>query len=112
MQFLHDGEWIDVPDAAVDLIRASERERVVQKVKALPYWFSRDSCISVIRNDSNPCSEIPTPELAYREGYEQGRKDQANTCILCGKQFTGVPHINCMDSMYGTTAHSNWTNNV
>ena len=35
MQFLHEGQWVDVPEHIVDLIRRDERAKARQRVEAL-----------------------------------------------------------------------------
>lgn len=47
-------------------------DEAVQRVEALTYNQSRDMAviIAAIKGDTNPCSEIPTPKLAYRNGEQ------------------------------------------
>jgi len=47
----------------------------IERVEGLPLlghalapFVRRDAVIAAIKGDSNPCAEIPTPKLAYREG--------------------------------------------
>ena len=65
--FLHEGQWVEIPDHAVRLIREVALSQAVEAVKALPKWRLLEAPGKYVRRDH---------AVAAIEGLGKGASDE------------------------------------